>query len=137
MLDEFAERIRYEENSTCWLWKGCINPNGYGQFNISGKMRGSHRVSYELYKGKIPEGLVIDHLCRVRHCVNPEHLEAVTNQENCLRGISHQSLKTHCPHGHEYNKINTFIDKKGYRKCIECDRIGQRQRYHKRNKTIQ
>ena len=93
-----AMRIEYEEIVStffskvekdpggCWLWQGALNHKGYGSFHARGKSYYPHRWSYEYHKGPIPDGMVIDHLCRVRHCVNPEHLEAVTLGENTIRG---------------------------------------------------
>ncbi|MFZ2529632.1 MAG: HNH endonuclease signature motif containing protein [Rhodococcus sp. (in: high G+C Gram-positive bacteria)] len=89
-------------------------------------------MAYELSVGDIPEGLVIDHLCRVRHCVNPAHLEPVTNRENTLRGDCvdanrERSLsRTHCKHGHELTPKNTYIDPRGYRECRTCRRAAER-----------
>jgi hypothetical protein len=77
---EFWERV--EKTGGCWLWTGSRNGGGYG--NYGGK--GAHRYAYELLKAPIPPGLVIDHLCRVRHCVNPDHMEPVTQSVNCRRG---------------------------------------------------
>lgn len=79
-------RIRRSRNG-CWLWQGAKNPDGYGQMDHRWFTFGAHRVSYLAFVGPIPEGLVIDHLCRVRHCVNPAHLEAVTSAENIRRGL--------------------------------------------------
>lgn len=74
------------KTDTCWLWTAVTLPNGYGLVTINKRKIYVHRWSYEATKGPIPDGLVIDHLCRVRNCVNPDHLEAVTNQVNILRG---------------------------------------------------
>ena len=114
---------KVEKTDTCWLWTASKNHNGYGIFDINGKTQRAHRLSYELYKGKIPDGLQIDHLCRVRHCVNPDHLEAVTRKENILRGICFSAInkrKTHCYKGHEFTKDNTYINPSGSRRCIIC-----------------
>ncbi|MGC0251548.1 HNH endonuclease signature motif containing protein [Pseudactinotalea sp. Z1748] len=91
---------------------------GYGQIGIStgaGRQRtmGAHRVSYEAFVGPIPDGLVIDHLCRVRECVNPDHLDVVKQRENIMRSPialgALNAAKTHCPQGHEYSPENTYI----------------------------
>jgi hypothetical protein len=103
----------------CWLWIGCKTHNGYGQMRRNNKGILVHRYSYIMTKGDIPEGLVIDHLCRVRNCVNPDHLEAVTNAENLRRGIP--GNKTHCLKGHEYNENNTAFYS-GYKYCKTCNR---------------
>lgn len=110
-----------EKTETCWLWKKSKDSCGYGQFYLNGKVRRSHRISYELYKGEIPQGLQLDHLCRVRHCCNPEHLEVVTNQENSVRGLGgyHNKIKTHCPRGHEYSGNNLRVYR-NYRHCRTC-----------------
>lgn len=75
-----------DRTTDCWLWTGHINWGGYGIIWHDSKQHRVHRLSYETYKGEIPKGYVIDHLCRKRNCINPEHLEAVTSQENTLRG---------------------------------------------------
>lgn len=82
------ERFEVKVNRTdsCWIWSGAIHGNGYGVFRWNGRNGQAHRFSYEAHKGAIPVGLVIDHLCRVRNCVNPDHLEAVTQGENLRRG---------------------------------------------------
>ncbi len=110
--------------STCWLWTACISGGGYGVFKLDRKQY-AHRLAYEWLVGPIPEGLQLDHLCRVRHCVNPEHLEPVTTQENIRRGLgsSFNSLKTHCPRGHPYAGDNLYIQPgNGKRKCRTCGR---------------
>lgn len=81
-IEAFESHIHYEPNSGCWLWSGADNGVGYGKF----RGRYAHRISWEMHKGPIPDGMHIDHLCRVRCCVNPEHLEPVTNRENARRG---------------------------------------------------
>lgn len=128
------ERFDTKINRTdeCWLWTACTYPNGYGQFDKGY----AHRHSYEFYVGPIPEGLVIDHLCRVRSCVNPEHLEAVKQAVNFKRGDGPQAViesnrkrglaRTHCPHDHEYSEDNTIYETKKngnvMRRCKTCRR---------------
>lgn len=109
----------------CWLWLGGKNSYGYGQYHKDGKRLIAHRYSYERFNGPIPKDLQIDHLCRVRHCVNPEHLQAVSQKENLLRGYGLYAInarKTHCIHGHEFTPENTRISYGTHRNCRECDR---------------
>lgn len=97
---------------SCWIWKGQIRRDGYGNFRMYGKTFKAHRASYILHVGEIPAGLEIDHLCRNRTCVNPKHLEPVTKMVNFLRGESPPLInifKTHCPKGHPYDAANTYI----------------------------
>ena len=107
----------------CWLWKDRLS-GGYGRMHGRVATQ-AHRFSYELNVGPIPEGLVIDHVCRVRHCVNPAHLEVVTNAENILRGngfSARHARKTRCSFGHQYDGTNTRIRADGSRSCIACER---------------
>lgn len=116
-LDRFWAKV--EKTEDCWLWTASQTHGGYGQFWNGEGREDAHRYSYRLHKGDIPKGLQLDHLCRVRHCVNPEHLEAVTCWENQRRGIGN-TMKTHCIHGHEFTDENTYRDKRGRRHCIAC-----------------
>ena len=113
----------------CWVWVGSVDPAGYGKVYIGERatMRYAHRVSYELFVGEIPPGLTVDHLCRNRSCVNPEHLEVVTLRENVLRGEGAGAInarKTHCKCGEPLSTLP-----RGVRYCRPCDRKYQRERY--------
>ncbi len=103
---------------SCWIWTGALKEKGYGQVNWRGNNKRAHRLFYECFKGPIPEGMMLDHLCRVRRCVNPDHLEPVTAKTNSQRGYF--AMKTHCPRGHEYSGENLIISKKGHRHCKAC-----------------
>lgn len=119
----FMSKVTVQEGG-CWIWNGSKMRNGYGQLGVAGKHYAAHRYSYENKVGPIPIGLDLDHLCRVRACTNPDHLEPVTRSENLRRGMKrgeHQRAKTHCPYGHEYSQQNTRINC-GRRCCRTCDR---------------
>ncbi len=113
-------------SSGCWIWIAALFKNGYGHYWDNGYHVYAHRYAYEKIKGIIPEGLEIDHLCRNRACVNPDHLEAVTRHENIIRGAGPKATRirsaqiTHCPQGHEYTPFNTYRDKRGNRHCMAC-----------------
>lgn len=122
-LDRFWRHV--DASGECWLWKGYVAPNGYGRFYavVSPKKRQSaHRWLYEFVYGALPTNVQLDHLCRVRSCVNLDHLEPVTAAENIRRGETGkwQRDKTHCPQGHEYTDANTIRDGRGHRKCRTC-----------------
>lgn len=115
----------------CWVFAGRKHPDGYGRVKGGGRMRQAHRVLYEALVGPIPDGLTIDHLCRVRACVNPLHLEPVTNRENILRGEgwpARNARKTHCAYGHPFDEANTYVDPSGRRTCRACRREVDRRR---------
>lgn len=120
-----------EVSGECWIWTGGANDKDYPYVKIGGRMRRAHRVSYTIFVEPIPDGLEIDHVCKTRRCINPAHLEPVTQLVNLQRGdsLNHTHLmaqsrraKTHCPHGHPYSVENTRITKRGHRLCRECGR---------------
>lgn len=109
----------------CWISTRCMKQNGYTVIGVAGVVKYTHRVAYEAFRGAIPAGLVIDHLCRVRECCNPDHLEPVTTRINLLRGdtsTAREAATTHCPRGHPYDEANTYRrpDGKNKRDCRTC-----------------
>jgi hypothetical protein len=129
LMQRVMEKISPEPFSGCWLWMAALGDGGYG---ITGEGRRGdsvtllvHRVTYENLIGPIPPDLELDHLCRVRCCCNPHHLEPVTTQENLKRGLGNAAAayvnrsKTHCPQGHEYTPKNTYVYK-NRRSCRAC-----------------
>ncbi len=115
---------KVQKTPTCWLWTGARTNKGYGRFWNGQRYVYSHRWVYEQSFGAIPAGLTIDHLCRTRRCVRPNHLQPVTNRQNILRGSSppaQNARKTHCPLGHVLADPNLYTNPKtGKRQCREC-----------------
>jgi hypothetical protein len=134
--ERFWQKVRIAETG-CWLWVGAINDSGYGTFWLGRSLR-SHRLTYETLVASIGE-LHLDHLCRVRNCVNPEHLEPVTNAVNVRRGESFaavNAVKTHCPAGHPFTVENTYwhgAGRKRGRGCRTCKNEQARARWRARH----
>lgn len=126
------------KTDTCWLWTGGVNTTGYGTFwATNSKSVVSHRWSYEQTFGPLPDGLTLDHLCRVRNCVRPDHLDPVTHMENVRRGEAGSTNrdKKYCRWGHPYDSTNTYRAPRGGRFCRICVRAAK-QRYRLRKKGI-
>lgn len=127
--ERFWNRVNKEgplwNGTPCWIWTGALMTKGYGTLENGQRREGAHRIAYKLRYGSIPEGLTIDHLCRNKPCVNPGHLEAVTNRTNVLRGVgpsAQNARKTHCLRGHEYTEANTYRSN-GKRSCRTCPKM--------------
>ncbi len=122
-----------EPNTGCWLWTGWTGAAGYGLLKVNMRAERAHRVMWQHLRGPIPEGLVIDHICRVRSCVNPDHLRVVTPRVNALENSdspsAHHIRKTHCKYGHPFDAANTYrYPTKSARGCRTCHREDMRRR---------
>ncbi len=116
-MERFQAKVEVQGDG-CWLWTGCLYPTGYACFNVNGKTTRAHRFIYETIVGEIPPDLQLDHVCFNKACVNPFHLEIVTNQENTQR--YYRKYLTHCPQGHPYTAENTYFNSRGHRQCRVC-----------------
>lgn len=151
MSQRFWNKVDKSVAAPCWMWTGSLNEDGYGVYND----KRAHRIAYQKEKGRIPRYTELDHLCRVRACVNPDHLEPVPHRVNVQRGRlgevtrQRQLAKTHCPNGHEYTPENTYTAPKPYeqrktgrsytykphrpsRHCKECKRAANRRWYRRK-----
>jgi hypothetical protein len=131
LYPRIQERILLGQGS-CWLWTGTITNGGYGQFYYRGKREYAHRVVYGLLRGPIPDGMECDHLCRVRRCVNPRHIELVTRRENILRGLgpsAAHAVKERCPKcDGEYRQLSRGRG----RRCQRCEVVAAGERHKRR-----
>ncbi len=137
MLERIEAKIYREPNSGGWLWGGAVGDTGYGSVWSGERTMKAHRYVYETLRGPVPHGLDLDHLCRVRSCVNPAHLEPVTRGENLRRSPTKgaqrgnlrngapksQHLRQACGRGHAYTPENTIARAHGQRWCRTCRRI--------------
>ncbi len=137
MMAGFMQHVEFGD---CWNWTSSLDSDGYGKWSrpISRKPYRrrkvlAHRFSYEVFVGKIPQGLVLHHICHNRRCVNPDHLSPITVRENVLespRGLARRNQeKACCKRGHPFDAENTRIDRKGGRVCRTCKRLGAQARY--------
>jgi len=134
-IEKLLSLVEPVTESGCWIYHGCVSPNGYAYARFEGKPVSVHRLLYTRFVGQIPLDLQIDHLCRVKCCVNPAHLEAVTSQENTLRGIGPSAMnakKTHCPRGHELIGNNVYLRLGRMRNCVLCRNLQNKMRRAKR-----
>jgi HNH endonuclease len=132
---EHLEARTLKQADGCWLWQGPLDRDGYGLRSSRAyekQIVRAHRRMYELVIGQIPDDLPLDHLCRVRRCVNPDHLEPVTMRENLMRSpvapAAVNTRKTHCIHGHLFSHGNTYVTSDGRRQCRTCLRDRNRAR---------
>ncbi len=105
---------KVQKTESCWLWTGGLSDTGYGSISMNGKIDNAHRVAWKLMRGPIPAGMQLDHLCRVRHCVNPDHLEIVTRRTNILRGLGQSAIyarRETCGKGHPLKDPNLYHTK--------------------------
>lgn len=135
--EEIQQWIQVDDNG-CWVWQRMVTPSGYGRVYYRRATYAAHRFMYTIFKGPIPDNLVLDHLCRNRACCNPDHLEPVTISENVKRGNA-PNYVTHrervCRRGHAVTGDNALRTSDGFTKCRECDNANQRRRYERKRKA--
>lgn len=137
-LKRLLARRKFDQKYTvaesgCWIWTGALDRrDGYGRFYDGVSNVAAYAFAYEFENGPVPSGMVLDHLCRERRCVNPTHLRIVTNAENVLAGTgvtARNAVATHCKKGHELSGSNLYVRPDGYRTCRTCQ--GERSRTYK------
>lgn len=127
--NRFVKKLKLDPKSGCLEWQSTLKSNGYGEFKYTAsvnvyKKAVAHKVYYTHIKGEIKDGMVLDHKCRNRKCVNPDHLRVVDRKTNCMENsispVALNAKKTHCPKGHEYTQENTYHYRGKSRMCIRC-----------------
>ena len=138
--ERFNKYVLITDWESCWLWIGFIC-RGYGVISVNNHPTQAHRFSYSIAYGPVPNGKILHHICRNPQCVNPRHLVAISKPNHSDSAPAQQSMKTHCPHGHEYTKGNTYLyttvrnfKLTTQRLCKECNRTEVKNRT-KRGKT--
>lgn len=131
-IDRFATFVDVQAPG-CWRWTGKHDRNGYGRFRLAGRWQLAHRVAVTLLTERDLTDLEVDHLCQVKDCVNPDHLDLVTPQQNMHRQarVGARASATHCKRGHEFTEANTYRNARGNRDCITCRRAARAARYAK------
>ena len=129
--ERFWSKITVDPITRCWLWTAALTSRGYGSWSDGVKVRSTHRVTFEAFNGPIPDGLTVDHLCLVKRCCNPAHLEAVTQAENARRWLAGL---THCKYGHPLSGPNLHMHPNGQRVCVLCRR--EHSRAYRRRKAV-
>jgi len=130
---------KVDTSGACWEWTACVSPEGYGRFSLGRQPRYAHRVAWAMIVGLPPVGLDLDHLCRNRLCVNPEHLEVVTRSVNLKRGAVARGRVTQCHRGHPYDKANTYVNARGHIECRICrlaNQVARRNRLRARGERV-
>ena len=134
-LKRLESKFDRTNDGSCWVWKGPTTIWGYARFWLRRKGVYAHRLMYTLYRGPIPNGLILHHVCKNPSCVNPNHLTPISNKKNILWGNSPSAVnfrKTHCKQGHEFTKNNTYIASDGERGCRKCH--ANRQKKYRKGK---
>lgn len=137
-MERFRKFYSIDSETGCWLWNGHKCRLGYGFFTDQRAVK-AHRFAYQHFRGPIPEGLVLDHLCKIRHCVNPTRLEAVPQKTNVLRGVGPSAInarKTHCIRGHPLSGDNLYLMRSGKRNCKACRNRCSLLRYYRRKADL-
>lgn len=133
LKERLIEKIEMKDG--CWIFTGAIATSGYGRIGFRNRTLQAHRAAYEEFVGEIPDGLHIDHLCGNKRCVNPDHLEPVTQVENNVRAaVVRVANTTQCKHGHAFTPDNTFMHKRGGRQCRTCHNL--RNKARRRSMTL-